>query len=68
MKSEQELPEYLIIQEVSQVLKVHSNTIRTWYNSRTLKTVRIGAKKIIDTVGQTLINSLSSQVRFRNGR
>lgn len=46
MKSEQELPEYLTLQEVSQMLKVHPNTLRTWDNNGTLKAVRIGAKKI----------------------
>ena len=46
MKSEQELPEYLTLQEVSKMLKVHPNTLRTWDNNGTLKAVRIGAKKI----------------------
>ena len=44
MESEQELPEYLTLQEISQMLKVHPNTLRTWDNNGTLKTVRIGAK------------------------
>lgn len=68
MKSEQELPEYLTLQEISQMLKVHPNTLRTWDNNETLKAVRIGAKKSADTVDQTLINLLSSQVRNKNGR
>ena len=46
MKSEKELPEYLTLQEVSQMLKVHPNTLRAWDNNGTLKAVRIGAKKI----------------------
>lgn len=46
MKSEQELPEYLTLQEISQMLKVHPNTLRTWDNNGTLKAVRIGVKKI----------------------
>ena len=61
MKSEQELPEYLALQEVSQMLKVHPNILRTWDNNGTLKAVRIGAKKSADIVGQTLINLLSKQ-------
>lgn len=61
MKSEQELPEYLALQEVSQILKVHPNALRTWGNNGTLKMVQIGAKKSADTVGQTLINLLSKQ-------
>ena len=46
MKSEKELPEYLTLHEVSQMLKVHPNTLRAWDNNGTLKAVRIGAKKI----------------------
>ena len=46
MKSEKELPEYLTLQEVSQMLKVHPNTLRAWDNNGTLRAVRIGAKKI----------------------
>lgn len=46
MKSEQELPEYLTLKEVSQMLKVHPNTLRAWDNNGTLRAVRIGAKKI----------------------
>ena len=61
MKSEQELLEYLALQEVSQILKVHPNTLRTWGNNGTLKMVQIGTKKSADTVGQTLINLLSKQ-------
>ena len=68
MKSEQELPEYLTLQEISQMLKVHPNTLRTWDNNGTLKAVRIGTKKSVDTVDQRLRNLLSRQVRNKNGR
>lgn len=46
MKSEKELPEYLTLQEVSQMLKVHPNTLRAWDKSGALKAVRIGTKRI----------------------
>lgn len=46
MKSEKELPEYLTLQEVSQMLKVHPNTLRAWDNNGTLRAVRIGTKRI----------------------
>ena len=46
MKSEQELPEYLTLPEVSQMLKVHPNTLRAWDKNGTLQAVRIGVKRI----------------------
>lgn len=46
MKSDKELPEYLTLQEVSQMLKVHPNTLRTWDKNGTLQAVRIGVKRI----------------------
>lgn len=46
MKSDKELTEYLTLQEVSQMLKVHPNTLRTWDKNGTLQAVRIGAKRI----------------------
>ncbi|MBQ2623431.1 helix-turn-helix domain-containing protein [Candidatus Saccharibacteria bacterium] len=46
MKSEKDLPEYLTLQEVSRMLKVHPNTLRAWDKNGTLKAVRIGVKRI----------------------
>ena len=46
MKSEEELPEYLTLQDVSQMLKVHPNTLRAWDNNGTLKADRIGVKRL----------------------
>ncbi|MCJ1966641.1 helix-turn-helix domain-containing protein [Candidatus Nanosynbacter sp. TM7-087] len=46
MKSEQELPEYLTLQEVSRMLKVHPNTLRVWDKNGALQAVRIGVKRI----------------------
>lgn len=46
MKSEEELTEYLTLREVSQMLKVHPNTLRTWDKNGTLQAIRIGAKRI----------------------
>lgn len=46
MKSEEELPEYLTLQDVSQMLKVHPNTLRAWDKNGTLRAVRIGIKRI----------------------
>ncbi len=46
MKSEEELSEYLTLQEVSKMLKVHPNTLRAWDKNGTLRAVRIGTKRI----------------------
>lgn len=46
MKSEQKLPEYLTLQEVSRMLKVHPNTLRVWDKNGALQAVRIGVKRI----------------------
>ena len=46
MKSEQKLPEYLTLQEVSRMLKVHPNTLRAWDKNGALQAVRIGVKRI----------------------
>ena len=40
------IEEYLTLDEVSNILKVHKNTLRNWDNDGTLKAVRVGAKKI----------------------
>lgn len=41
-----ELPEYLAMQEVIKILKVHPNTLRNWDREGTLKATRIGKRKI----------------------
>lgn len=41
-----ELPEYLAMQEVVKILKVHPNTLRNWDNDGTLKAIRIGKRNI----------------------
>lgn len=46
MKNDEELPEYLTLSEVSQMLKVHPNTLRTWDKNGILKAIRIGTKRI----------------------
>lgn len=46
MKYDKELPEYLTLAEVSQILKVHPNTLRNWDKNGTLKAIRIGIRKL----------------------
>lgn len=46
MKNDEQLPEYLTLSEVSQMLKVHPNTLRAWDKKGILKAIRIGAKRI----------------------
>lgn len=40
------IEEYLTLDEVSNILKVHKNTLRNWDNDGTLRAVRVGAKRI----------------------
>jgi excisionase family DNA binding protein len=42
----EDLPEYLTLKQVSELLKVHPNTLRNWDKSGTLKAVRIGERKL----------------------
>jgi len=46
MKYDKEPPEYLTLMEVSQLLKVHPNTLRNWDKDGNLKSVRIGVRKL----------------------
>lgn len=47
MKSEQnEEDKYLTLAEVSELLKIHPNTLRNWDANGTLKATRIGIKKV----------------------
>lgn len=47
MKSEDnERDQYLTLSEVSELLKIHPNTLRNWDANGTLKAIRIGIKKV----------------------
>lgn len=46
MNSNNELSQYLTLTEVSELLKVHPNTLRNWDKNGTLKPIRIGERKI----------------------
>ena len=46
MNKKNELPEYLTLKEVSDLLKVHENTLRNWDKNGTLKAIRIGGRRI----------------------
>ena len=41
-----EISEYLTLKQVSDLLKVHPNTLRNWDKNSTLKPIRIGERKI----------------------
>ena len=41
-----DLPEYLTLMQVAELLQVHPNTLRNWDINGTLKAVRIGVRKI----------------------
>tara|TARA_B100001245_G_scaffold113248_1_gene82913 strand:- start:4816 stop:5001 length:186 start_codon:yes stop_codon:yes gene_type:complete len=40
------LSEYLTLKQVSELLKVHPNTLRNWDKNGMLKPIRIGERKI----------------------
>lgn len=44
--SNEALSEYLTLKQVSELLKVHPNTLRNWDRDGTLKAIRIGVRKI----------------------
>jgi excisionase family DNA binding protein len=46
MKYDKELPEYLTLMEVSQLLKVHPNTLRNWEKDGVLIPAKIGLRNL----------------------
>ena len=45
-QKQDEWDKYLTLTEVSEMLKVHPNTLRNWDANGTLKAIRIGVKRI----------------------
>lgn len=41
-----DLPEYLTLAQVSELLKVHPNTLRNWDKDGTLRAIRIGGRRL----------------------
>lgn len=41
-----ELPDLLTLEQVSEILQVHQNTLRNWDRDGTLRAVRIGVRKL----------------------
>ena len=41
-----EMPDLLTLEQVSELLQVHPNTLRNWDKDGTLKAIRIGARKL----------------------
>lgn len=44
--ADENLSEYLTLKQVSELLKVHPNTLRNWDKNGILKPIRIGERKI----------------------
>ena len=42
----EELPDLLTLEQVSELLKVHQNTLRNWDKEGILRAVRIGTRKL----------------------
>lgn len=40
------LPDLLTLEQVSELLQVHPNTLRNWDKDGTLKAIRIGSRKL----------------------
>ena len=60
-----ELPDLLTLEQVSELLQVHSNTLRNWDRDGTLKAVRIGIRKLHRYAirKKTLLNFLKRATR-----
>ncbi|MCA9347952.1 helix-turn-helix domain-containing protein [Candidatus Saccharibacteria bacterium] len=56
-----ELSEYLTLRQVSELLKIPPNILRNWDKSGTLKTIRIGEKKIQRYKKEDVIKFLEQQ-------
>jgi excisionase family DNA binding protein len=55
-----EISEYLTLKQVSELLKVHPNTLRNWDKNGTLKPIRIGERKIRRYKKEDVIKFLES--------
>lgn len=55
-----EISDYLTLKQVSELLKVHPNTLRNWDKNGTLKPIRIGERKIRRYKKEDVIKFLES--------
>lgn len=55
-----EISEYLTLKQVSELLKVHPNTLRNWDKNGTLKPIRTGERKIRRYKKEDVIKFLES--------
>ena len=55
-----EISEYLTLKQVSELIKVHPNTLRNWDKNGTLKPIRIGERKIRRYKKEDVIKFLES--------
>ena len=46
MNQKDDLPEYLTLEQASELLQVHQNTLRNWDKDGTLKAISIGVRKL----------------------
>lgn len=52
------LPDLLTLEQVSELLQVHPNTLRNWDKDGTLKAIRLGARKLYRYKKEDIINLL----------
>ena len=55
-----DLPEYLTLMQVADLLKVHPNTLRNWDKDGTLRAIRIGARRLYRYKKSNILEFLSS--------
>ena len=56
-----ELPDLLTLEQVSELLQVHPNTLRNWDKDGTLKAIRIGARKLYRYKKEEVIKFLEQE-------
>ncbi|MDR3297925.1 MAG: helix-turn-helix domain-containing protein [Candidatus Nomurabacteria bacterium] len=56
-----DLPEYLTLTQVAELLQVHPNTLRNWDKNGTLRAIRIGVRKVRRYKKSTIMQFLNEQ-------
>lgn len=55
-----DLPDLLTLEQVSELLQVHPNTLRNWDRDGTLKAVRLGVRKLYRYKKEDIIKLLEA--------
>lgn len=60
------LPDLLTLEQVSELLQVHPNTLRNWDKDGTLKAIRIGSRKLYRYKKNEIENFISEEQNAEN--